>query len=68
MVIDPILLPLLPHLLDISQIDGHPRANPTFDTSDPNWSTNLVGGKTFDGSSAHALEWVSVLSPRESEA
>ena len=67
MVIHPILLPLLPHLLDISQIDGHPWANPTFDTSDPNWSTNLVGGKTFDGSSAHALEWVSVLSPREEQ-
>jgi hypothetical protein len=55
--------PVLPHLLRISRLDGTPWTNPPFDTSDPNWSSNVVGGKTFDGSSGHPLEWVSVLNP-----
>jgi hypothetical protein len=55
--------PVLPHLLDISNINGSPWANPGFDTSDPNWSGNIVGGHTFDGSSARKFEWVSVLDP-----
>jgi hypothetical protein len=63
MVIHPTLLPLLPHLLDISQINGQPRANPAFDTSRPDWASRVVGGATFDGSSAHAFEWVPVLNP-----
>src|SRR5437870_2970865 len=53
----------LPPLLDISKLDGSPWVNPAFDTSDPNWSSNVVGGKTFDGSSSHRFEWVSVLNP-----
>src|ERR1700760_4548566 len=67
MVIHPTLLPLFPHLLDISQLNGSPWPNPTFDTSDPNWSSTVVGGHTFDGSSAHAFEWVSVLNPNEEQ-
>jgi hypothetical protein len=55
--------PVLPHMLEISRMDGTPWVNPPFDTSDPNWSSNVVGGKTFDGSSSRALEWVSVLNP-----
>jgi hypothetical protein len=50
-------------LLDISQLNGSPWVNPAFDTSDPNWSANVVGGQTFDGSAAHKFEWVSVLNP-----
>jgi hypothetical protein len=53
----------LPNLLEISKLDGSPWTNPPFDTSDPNWSSNVVGGKTFDGTSAHPFEWVSVLNP-----
>jgi hypothetical protein len=55
---------LLPHILEISQANGKPWVNPPFDTSDPNWSSKVVGGKTFDGSSQHALEWISVLDPK----
>ena len=50
-------------LLDISQLNGSAWINPAFDTSDPNWSANVVGGQTFDGSAAHKFEWVSVLNP-----
>ena len=50
-------------LLDISQLNGSAWANPAFDTSDPNWSANVVGGQTFDGTAAHKFEWVSVLNP-----
>jgi hypothetical protein len=50
-------------LLDISRSDGSPWINPRYDTSDPNWSTNVVGGHTLDGSASHAFEWVSVLRP-----
>jgi len=62
-IIFPIPVPLLPHLLDITQLNGSPWSNPAFNTSDPNWSSNVVGGHTFDGSSAHPFEWVSVLDP-----
>lgn len=54
-------------LLDISKINGSQWANPTFDTSDPNWSSNVVGGHTFDGSSAHKFEWVSILNPNDEQ-
>lgn len=54
-------------LLDISKINGSPWANPPFDTSDPNWSSNVVGGHTFDGSSAHKFEWVSILNPNDEQ-
>lgn len=50
-------------LLDISQLNGGAWVNPAFDTSDPNWSANVAGGQTFDGSAAHKFEWVSVLNP-----
>jgi hypothetical protein len=56
--------PLLPHILEISLANGKPWVNPAFDTSDPNWASNVVGGKTFDGSSQHPFEWVSVLNPK----
>jgi hypothetical protein len=56
--------PLLPHILEISQANGKPWVNPAFDTSDPNWASNVVGGQTFDGSSQHPFEWVSVLNPK----
>jgi hypothetical protein len=59
--------PVLPHLLEISKIDGTPWVNPPFDTSDPAWSSNVVGGATFDGSSAHPREWVSVLNPQQEQ-
>lgn len=60
----PTLSPVvLPHLLEISRANGTPWVNPPFDTSNPNWSSNVVGGKTFDGSSSHPFEWVSVLNP-----
>ena len=52
-----------PHILDISRLDGTPWANLAFDTSNPNWSSAVVGGHTFDGSSAHPFEWVSVMNP-----
>ena len=52
-----------PHLLDISRIDGSPWVNPAFNTSDPNWASNVLGGQGYDGTSAHPLEWVSVLNP-----
>lgn len=55
--------PTVAHLLEISRLDGTLWVNPAFDTSDPNWSSNVVGGKTFDGSNAHPYEWVSVLNP-----
>jgi hypothetical protein len=44
-------------------MDGSPSTNPAFDTSDPGWSSNVVQGKTFDGTSSHKFEWVSVLDP-----
>ena len=50
-------------LLDISKMDGTPSTNPAFNTSDPGWSSNVVQGKTFDGTSSHKFEWVSVLDP-----
>ncbi len=53
-----------PHLLDVSRIDGSPWVNPAFNTSDPNWASNLLGGQGYDGSSAHPFEWVSVLNPK----
>src|SRR5215475_11428224 len=56
--------PLLPHILEISQANGKLWVNPPFDTSDPNWTSNVIGGKTFDGSSKHPFEWVSVLNPK----
>ncbi len=56
-----------PHLLDISRIDGTPWTNPPYDTSDPNWSSKVVGGQTFNGSWASAYEWVSVLNPKEEQ-
>lgn len=52
----------LPHLLNITTIQGQDWANPPYNTSASNWSSQLVGGKTFDGDS-HPLEWVSVLNP-----
>src|SRR6266566_2953576 len=55
------------HLLDISNFDGSQRANPTFDTSGPNWASNVVGGHTFDGSKAHKFEWVSILNPNDEQ-
>jgi len=53
----------LPHLLQISKLDGSSFVDPAFDTSAADWSSALVGGATFDGSSAHSMEWVSVLNP-----
>ena len=55
------------HLLDISNFDGSQRANPTFDTSNPNWPSKVVGGHTFDGSKAYKFEWVSILNPNEEQ-
>jgi hypothetical protein len=60
-------LPALLPLLDISKIDGSRWTNPTFDTSDPNWSSNVVGGHTFDGYPAHKFEWVSILNPNDEQ-
>ena len=50
-------------LLDISQVNGNPWVNPAFDTSAPDWSSNVVQGQKFDGTAAHKFEWVSVLNP-----
>jgi hypothetical protein len=50
-------------LLDISQVNGNPWVNPAFDTSAPDWSSNVVQGQVFDGTAAHKFEWVSVLNP-----
>ena len=33
----------------------------------PSWSSNVVGGQTFDGTSAHKFEWVSVLNPGDEQ-
>jgi hypothetical protein len=52
--------PLLPHVLEISQVNGTPWVNPAFDTSDPSWSSQL---NMFDGSKSNPFEWVSVLNP-----
>jgi hypothetical protein len=60
-VLDPLVPPR--HLLEISRINGSPWTNPAFDTSNPNWASNLLGGAGYDGSSAHPFEWVSVLNP-----
>src|SRR5215472_7954762 len=59
----PPVLNLPQQLLDLSKLDGTPWTNPAFDTSNPGWSGNVVQGKTFDGTSAHKFEWVSVLNP-----
>lgn len=56
-----------PHLLDISRSDGTPWTNPPYDTSNPNWSSNVVGGQTFSGSAPNIYEWVSVLNPMEEQ-
>jgi hypothetical protein len=53
----------LPHLLNITTIQGQPMANPPHNVSSPNWSSQVVGGTTFDGSDSHPFEWVSVLNP-----
>jgi hypothetical protein len=50
-----------PALVHARTVTGDPWQNPPFDTSDPNWSSNLVGGKTLDGDYDHPFEWVSVL-------
>lgn len=60
-VLDPLVPPR--HLLEISRINGSPWTNPAFDTSNPNWASNRLGGAGYDGSSAHPFEWVSVLNP-----
>ena len=53
----------LPQLLDISQLNGSPRPNPVpgFATNYPSWATDVVSGRTFDGTPDHPFEWVSVL-------
>jgi hypothetical protein len=53
----------LPHLLHISNLQGQDWTNPAYNTSGGNWSSQLVGGATFDGSDSHPFEWVSVLNP-----
>jgi hypothetical protein len=53
----------LPHLLHISKIQGDDWVNPVHDTSSVTWSSQVVGGSTYDGSDAHPFEWVSVLNP-----
>jgi hypothetical protein len=53
----------LPHLLHITTIQGQDMTNPPFNTSSGNWSSQVVGGSTFDGSNSHPFEWVSVLNP-----
>jgi len=53
----------LPHLLHITTIQGQDMTNPAYNTSSSNWSSQVVGGTVFDGSSSHPLEWVSVLNP-----
>jgi hypothetical protein len=53
----------LPHLLHISKIQGDDWKNPPYDTSSATWSSQVVGGSTYDGSDAHPFEWVSVLNP-----
>ena len=54
----------LPHLLHISKVTGEDWVNPGHNTSSNTWSSDLVGGATFDGSDSHPLEWVSVLNPQ----
>lgn len=53
----------LPHLLHITTIQGQDMTNPPFNTSSGNWSSQVVGGSTFDGSNSHPFEWVSILNP-----
>jgi hypothetical protein len=53
----------LPHLLHITTIPGQDWGNPPYNTSPSNWSSQVVGGTTFDGSDSHPFEWVSVLNP-----
>ena len=53
----------LPHLLHIAKLDGSDWTNPAFNTSANNWSSQVVGGSTCDGSNSHPFEWVSVLNP-----
>ena len=51
---------LLPHILEISQVNGTPWVNPAFNTNDPGWSSLWT---KFDGSTKSPFEWVSVLNP-----
>ncbi len=53
----------LPHLLHITSIQGADMVNPAYNTSGSNWASQVAGGVKFDGSSAHSLEWISVLNP-----
>lgn len=53
----------LPHLLHITNLQGQDWTNPAFNTSSGDWSSQVVGGTTFDGSNSHPFEWVSVLNP-----
>jgi hypothetical protein len=50
-------------LLDIVKLDGSPWADPAFDTSAPDWSSKITGGKTYAGSDDPKFEWVPVLHP-----
>ena len=52
-----------PTLLHACTWAGTPWSNPSMDTSDPSWASNLLGGKTFDGTVDHPFEWVSALNP-----
>ena len=49
--------------LHLAKLDGSSWENPPYDMSASDWSSAIVGGKTFDGSDAHPFEWVSVLNP-----
>lgn len=53
----------LPHLLHIANIQGQDWTNPAYNTSAANWSAQVAGGTTFDGSNSHAFEWISILNP-----
>ena len=53
----------LPHLLHITNIQGQDWTNPPYNVSSSNWSSQVVGGATYDASDAHPYEWVSVLNP-----
>lgn len=50
-------------LVHACTVTGEPWQNPPppFDTTDPHWASNLVGGTTMDGKYDHPFEWVSVL-------
>lgn len=55
--------PQPPNILHLAKLDGSPWENPAFDTTGADWSSAIVGGKTFDGTDAHPFEWVSILDP-----